>query len=66
MSESSRTYISLPPRLLAMVESEAKEKGNTISSVIRHRILDSYRREARDLGIPVVAIYEEESELTAE
>lgn len=50
MGESNRTYISLTPFLAAMIEQEARETGNSLSSIIRRRVLDSYRREAAELG----------------
>jgi hypothetical protein len=45
-----KTYISLPPNLLRMIRQEAEDSGNSMTSIIRRRVLDSYRREAAELG----------------
>jgi hypothetical protein len=50
MADTYTTTITFPPNLLAMLRQEAQETGNSLSSIIRRRVLDSYRREAADLG----------------
>lgn len=50
MADDYRIVLQLPPNLENMIRQEARDTGNTISSIIRRRVLDSYRREAAELG----------------
>lgn len=50
MSETYTATLTLPPALLALIRKEAEQSGNSLSAVMRRRILDSYQREAADLG----------------
>lgn len=41
-----RKQIYLSEELISWLESEAKETGNSVSSIIRKRIVDSYNNDA--------------------
>lgn len=50
MADDYKIVLQIPPNLENMIRQEAQDTGNSINSIIRRRVLDSYRREAADLG----------------
>lgn len=62
MDEVITTTLAMPPEISAMIRQEAKDTGNSFASIIRRRVLDSYRREAKDLGYTLVGSEVDESE----
>ena len=60
MADTYVATLTLPNQLLALIREEARVSGNSLSSVMRRRILDSYRREAAELGQALVLAEEEQ------
>lgn len=63
MDEVITTTLSMPAKISALIRHEAKETNNSFASIIRRRVLDSYRREAKELGIPVMIDIEDEADI---